>query len=80
MHLGMIHNARMHYEFTPAHELIAELGKLNLSQGDIAKLIDVDQATISRIYTGKIADPASSIVDKLRQLAAELRSKQQGAQ
>jgi len=55
-----------------AHYLIGT----GFSQAAIAKRSDVSQATISRILSGELKDPAGSILIKLNEFADEVAATQ----
>lgn len=58
--------------------LLSEILASGLTQIDVAKALNISQATVSEIYRGVRDDPKVSIADGIRALHAE-RCKQQEA-
>lgn len=59
------------YSKTP-DELVRTILRAGWKQEDIADTIEVSQATISRILSGRHKDPRYSVVERLRELASKL--------
>ncbi|MCO7511388.1 transcriptional regulator [Serratia sp. JSRIV002] len=56
-------------------EIVQSLVELGLTQLDIRRETGISQASISRILTGKLADPRVSVAQALRDLHNKVKEK-----